>query len=152
MLDALDKTINKDAVLLLARVLMMVLFVLFGAQKLMEFGATESYFASLGLPLPKLATCLSIFVELGLGIAVLLGFLTRPLALLFAVYTVATGLIGHTYWDLSGAAQVAAEINFYKNVSIAGGFLLLYLTGAGKYSLDALAHRERSDGEFMART
>ena len=54
-----------------------------------------------------------------------------------AVYTLATAFIGHHYWIMSGADQYANEINFYKNVSIMGGFLLLFITGAGKYSLDA---------------
>jgi len=57
---------------------------------------------------------------------------------LLAIYTVVTGFMGHPYWNMSGTAQVDAEINFYKNVAIAGGLLLLHLTGAGKYSLDAL--------------
>jgi putative oxidoreductase len=55
-----------------------------------------------------------------------------------AVYTLATALIGHHYWTMSGADQLANETNFYKNVSIMAGFFLLYITGAGKYSLDAI--------------
>ena len=61
----------------------------------------------------------------------------RPLAVLMAFYTLATGFIGHHYWTMTGLDQYANEINFYKNVSIMGGFLALYIAGAGKYSLDA---------------
>jgi putative oxidoreductase len=143
MLDAPDKAMGQAWLLLIARILMMVLFVLFGWEKLMNFAATANSFASLGLPFPRLATCVSIVVELGFGMAIVVGFLTRPLALLLAVYTIITGFIGHQYWTLSGTAQVDAEINFYKNVAIAGGFLLLYLTGPGQYSVDGIHHQDR---------
>ena len=64
------------------------------------------------------------------------GFSTRPIAVLLAIYIVVIGFIGHPYWSMSGTAEADAEISFYKNISIAGGLLLLYLTGGGKYSLD----------------
>jgi putative oxidoreductase len=54
------------------------------------------------------------------------------------LYTLGTALIGHRYWTLTGADRVASMDGFYKNLSIMGGFLLLYVTGAGKYSIDAL--------------
>ncbi len=63
--------------------------------------------------------------------------MTRPLAILLAIYTLLTALIGHHYWTMTGMAQYEAEINFYKNVSIMGGFFLLYVTGPGRYSIDA---------------
>jgi len=128
----------KDEILLVARILMMVLFVLFGWKKFSGFDATVASFAGMGLPLPMLAACSAVAAEFGLGLAIVLGFLTSPIALLLAIYTVVTGFMGHPYWNVSGTAQVDAEINFYKNVAIAGGLLLLHLTGAGKYSLDAL--------------
>jgi putative oxidoreductase len=137
-----DKIVAKDEILLIARALMMVLFVLFGWQKLINFGAAATTFAGMGLPLPALAACIAVGAEFGLGMAIVLGFLTRPIAPLLAVYTLATGFIGHPYWNMSGAAQVGAEINFYKNVAIVGGLLLLYLTGAGRYSLDAVVVRQ----------
>ena len=92
MLDAPDKAMGHAWLLLIARILMMLLFVLFGWEKLMNFGATANSFAGLGLPLPKLATCVSIVVELGFGLAIVVGFLTRPLALLLAVYTIIIGV------------------------------------------------------------
>ena len=47
-------------------------------------------------------------------------------------------LIGHRYWTVKGADYVDSLDGFYKDLSIMGGFLLLYITGAGKYSIDAL--------------
>ena len=122
--------------ILLARILMMALFVLFGWGKLTDFSGTVAYMASSGLPLPTLAAAVVILMEFFVGLAILLGFCTRPLALLLALYTLGTALIGHHYWTMAGAERMANEINFYKNLAIIGGLVLLSVTGPGKYSLD----------------
>lgn len=69
-------------------------------------------------------------------ILIVLGFFTRPLAVLFIFYTLGTAVIGHHYWDMTGDAVGPNMINFWKNVSIAGAFLLLAITGPGAISLD----------------
>jgi putative oxidoreductase len=92
--------------------------------------------AQAGLPLPGIAAVVAIVLELIVGIAVALGVWTRPLALLLAVYTLATALMAHHFWTMEGTARYANTINFYKNLGIMGGFFLLYLTGPGRYSLD----------------
>ena len=84
---------------------------------------------------------MAIVVEVFVALAVVLGAWTRPLALLIALYTLGTGLIGHHFWTMEGAARYANAINFYKNISIIGGFLLLYVTGPGRYSVDARLER-----------
>jgi putative oxidoreductase len=55
-----------------------------------------------------------------------------------ALYTLGAALIAHRYWTVTGANKVDNMESFYKNLSIMGGLLLLYVTGAGKYSIDAL--------------
>ena len=75
----------------------------------------------------------------GLAFAVAVGAFTRPAAVLMALYTLGTSLIEHRYWTTTGATQVETMEAFYKNLSIIGGFLLLYITGAGKYSIDMLS-------------
>ncbi|HEY3596093.1 MAG TPA: DoxX family protein [Paraburkholderia sp.] len=127
---------RRDAILLVARVLMMVLFVLFGWSKLTGFSAAEAYMASTGAPVPALAAVIATVMELGVGIALILGVLTRPLALLLALYTLATAFIGHHFWTQTGMEQYVNMINFYKNISIIGGLLLLIVTGPGRYSFD----------------
>jgi putative oxidoreductase len=131
---ALDR--YRDGGLLVARVMMMVLFVLFGWQKLVGFHDAVAYMASTGAPLPALAAVISVVMELVVGLLLAAGFYTRPLALLLALYTLGTAAIGHRYWSMTGLAQYDNMIHFYKNVAIAGGLLLLALTGPGKYSLD----------------
>ncbi|HET6632790.1 MAG TPA: DoxX family protein [Rhodanobacteraceae bacterium] len=126
----------KNELLLLARILLVILFVVFGYFKLTDFGGTVAEMTGAGLPIPTVAAIVVIIIEFFMGIAIVVGFFTRPLALLLAVYTLATAFIAHHYWTMDGAAQGANMINFYKNVSIMGGFLLLCLTGPGKYSID----------------
>ncbi|WP_175700610.1 DoxX family protein [Burkholderia ambifaria] len=127
---------KKDELLLAGRVLMMILFVLFGWQKLNGFSGTVAYMASTGAPSPELSAVIAVAVELVGGALIAVGFYTRPLALVFAVYTLATALIGHRYWALQGMDQYLTMINFYKNISIIGGLLLLAVTGPGRYSFD----------------
>jgi putative oxidoreductase len=127
---------NKDGMLLLARVLLMILFVIFGWSKLTEFSGTASYMASTGLPLPTLSAAIAVIMEFVVGVAIVIGYYTRPLALVLGFYTLAAAVIGHQFWNMDDPERIGAMINFYKNVSIAGGLLLLCITGPGRYSLD----------------
>lgn len=128
---------GEDQVVLVARILLVVLFLIFGWGKLASYSGTAGFMAHEGLPVPGLAALVAIIVEFFVSVAVVLGFWTRPLALLLALYTLATAFIGHHYWTMAGMEHLTNEINFYKNLSIVAGFLLLYVTGAGRYSLDA---------------
>ena len=88
--------------------------------------------------MPVLATVVSIFMELPVAFAVAVGAFTRPAAALMALYSLETALIGHHYWTVKGTGYADSMEGFYKDLSIMGGFLLLCITGAGKYSIDAL--------------
>ncbi|WP_347557197.1 DoxX family protein [Robbsia sp. KACC 23696] len=127
---------QKDELILLARVLLMILFVLFGFHKLTGFSGTVGYMASLGNPAPTLAAIIAVVFEFFFGIAIIVGFYTRPIAFLLALYTLATAMIGHQFWKQTGMAAMGNEINFFKNVAIMGGLFLLAVTGPGKYSID----------------
>jgi putative oxidoreductase len=69
-----------------------------------------------------------------------MGAFTRPLALLMFLYTLGTALIGHRFWTARDAERVDSMDSFFKNLSIMGGFLLLFVTGPGKYSIDILCN------------
>ena len=127
-----------DDLILAARLLLATLFLIFGWRKLTDFSGTVSQMAQLGVPVPVLAAAVATFMELPVAFAVTVGAFTRPVALLMFFYTLGTALIGHRYWTMTGADKVDSMDGFYKNLSIMGGFLLLYMTGAGKYSFDAL--------------
>ena len=127
-----------DAVILGARVCLATLFLIFGWRKLGDYSGTVSQIVQLGAPMPVLAAAVAIVMELPIAFAVAVGAFARSSALLLVLYTLGTALIGHRYWTVTGADRVASMDGFYKNLSIMGGFLLLYITGAGKYSIDAL--------------
>jgi putative oxidoreductase len=129
--------INNELILA-ARLLLATLFLIFGFRKLKDYSGTVSQIAQLGGPMPRLAATVSIFMELPVAFAIAIGAFARPSALLMVLYTLGTAFIGHRYWKITGADKVDSMDGFYKDLSIMGGFLLLYVTGAGKYSIDAL--------------
>jgi len=123
----------------------MVLFVLLGSPKLVGFSGTVGYMTSVGAPVPTLSARAAVVMEFVVGIAIVIGFYTRPLALLLALYTLGTAFIGHHYWTMTGMEQYANMINFYQNLSIIDG-LLLFATGPGRYSLDRKSRRASRNG------
>jgi putative oxidoreductase len=129
-----------DELILSARLLLATLFLIFGWRKLTDFSGTVKQVVQLGVPMPVLAAAVATFMELPVAFAVAVGAFARPSALLFVLYTLGTALIGHHYWTITGADKVDSMDGFYKDLSIMGGFLLLYITGAGKYSLDVLCN------------
>jgi putative oxidoreductase len=127
-----------NEVILVARLFLTALFLIFGWRKLTDYTGTVRQMVEEDLSTPVLATIIAIFIELPAAFAVAVGALTRPLALLMVLYTLGTALIGHRYWTMAGAEKIDNMDSFFKNVSIMGGFLLPYITGAGKYSIDAI--------------
>jgi putative oxidoreductase len=133
----MENDIN-DGVILAARLLLAALFLIFGWRKLMDYSGTVSRMVQDGTRFPVPATVVAIFMELPIAFAVAVGAFTRPTAVLLALYTLGTALIAHHYWTVTGVNKIDSMESFYKNLGIMGGFLLLYITGAGKYSIDAI--------------
>jgi putative oxidoreductase len=127
-----------DGIILAARCLLATLFLIFGWRKLRDYSGTVSQMVQVGFAMPRLAAAVSMFMELPVAFAVAIGAFTRPAALLMALYTVGTAFIGHHFWTVKAADRVDSMDGFFKDLSIVGGFLLLFITGAGKYSVDAL--------------
>ena len=128
-----------DEVILVSRLLLATLFLIFGWRKLRDISGTVTQMVQEErLWMPIVATAVSIFMELPVAFAVAVGAFTRPSAVLLALYSLGTALIGHHYRTVKGADYVDSMEGFFKDLSIMGGFLLLSVTGAGKYSIDAL--------------
>jgi putative oxidoreductase len=120
-----------------ARLALSVLFVWSGAMKLLGYAGFAAWLHAKGVPFVPVAAPLATAVEVLGGLFLIVGFQIRPLALVMAAYTVAAALLGHDFWNLSDPAQQRdAVIHFWKNIGIAGGFLLLFVTGAGGLSID----------------
>lgn len=116
----------------LGRVLLAALFLMSGLSKLGSAAATTAYIASAGLPLPGVAYILTVIVEVGGGLLLLVGLQARLAAAVLAVFTVAAALFFH-----SNFADQNQMVHFLKNFAIAGGLLQVAAWGAGQWSLDA---------------
>jgi putative oxidoreductase len=127
-----------DWIILMARLFLAPLFLIFGVRKVRDYPGTVAQMVGDSVPTPRLATAVAIIMELPVAFAIAVGALTSPAALLMAFYTLGTSLIEHRYWTVKGPDRVEIMENFYKNLSIMGGFALLFVTGGGKYSIDAL--------------
>ena len=114
---------------LAGRILMAVPFLLAGLGKLGAFGATAAYMSSVGVPGVLLPAVIATEV-LG-ALAIILGWKTRVVAFLLAGFCLLTALIFHRNF-----ADQMQMINFLKNVSMAGGFLVLSAHGGGQLSID----------------
>jgi len=111
------------------RVLLALLFLLAGVGKLGTYNATAAYMSSVGVPASLLPAVIA--VELLGSLAIIVGWKTRAVALLLAGFSLVTALVFHKNF-----ADQIQMIMFLKNISIAGGFLLLVAHGAGPLSLD----------------
>ncbi|MFZ0790625.1 MAG: DoxX family protein [Chromatiaceae bacterium] len=127
--------------ILTGRVGLSAIFILSGIAKLgAGYAATQGYMEAMGVPGALLP--LVIFAEIAGGLAVLSGFLTRWAAIGLAVFSIASALLFH--FQLADQMQF---INFYKNLAMAGGFLVLAAHGAGAFSIDGwLAARRTTTG------
>ena len=130
-------TQTQNVAALVGRILLALIFITSGFGKITGFEGAVGYIASKGLPLASVVAALTILVELGGGLAVLFGFLTRWAALALAVFSLLAGFIFHAYWGVPADQVMGQQINFWKNVSIAGGFFVLAAFGAGAISIDA---------------
>ena len=113
-----------------ARIALVAIFLLAGVNKIQYYDGNAAYMASAGLPEILLPAVIAF--ELLAGLAILIGFQTRLVALAIAGFTLLTALMFHL--DFSDQVQF---LMFWKNVAIAGGFLVLAANGAGRLSLDA---------------
>jgi putative oxidoreductase len=120
----------------LGRVLIALLFLLSGFSKITSPAATQAYIASAGLPLPLLGYLAAVIVEVGGSILLILGFQTRIVALVMALFTIAAALsFHHNFGDQN------QMIHFFKNIAIIGGLLQIAAFGAGRFVLDRLFQR-----------
>ena len=134
MIDRLIEN-NRDALILVARILMMSLFVISGFGKITDFTGTVNYMQYVHAPLPQVAAGVAIVMELFVGLALLIGFRVRVLALALLVFVAGTSMIGHPFWTMTGDSRDLNQVQFLKNLAIMGGLLLLSITGSGRYSV-----------------
>lgn len=132
--------------LLLARVLLSGIFLMSGVMKVMNWSATAQHMTAEGMTAVPFFLGAAIAVEIGAGLAVLLGCWTRLGALALAMFLVPTTAIFHDFWTYQGQEMQNQMQHFSKNVTIIGGLLALAAAGAGRWSLDAARGRTAALG------
>ena len=132
----------RDVLALIGRILLALIFVLSGIQKITNFSGTAGFMAMNGVPAVTLLLILSILVELGGGVAVVVGFQARWAAIVMFFFLIPVTLVFHVH-GYQVAMQhnqlpmaVMQKINILKNISIEGGLLMLAAFGPGRYSID----------------
>ena len=123
---------NNTIVPLLGRSLLSALFIVSGYNKALNAAGTAGYFGKLALPMPEILVWLVIAVELLGGLLILIGWQTRLVAWIMAVFTVGTAIVGHKFWGIDPAQFNNQLTQFLKNLGIAGGFLMLAAYGPGR--------------------
>lgn len=114
---------------LAGRILLAQIFIIAGIGKITGYAGTEAYMAAMGVPGALLP--LVIALEIGGGLALILGWKTKWVAYALAAFTIVAAVIFHHNF-----ADAMQKINFMKNLAIAGGFLILAASGPGTLSLD----------------
>lgn len=115
----------------LGRIMMAIIFIWAGYGKVTDFAGSVGYAESAGMPMASIAIALAILIELGGGIALILGFKARLAAGALAVFCVLAAVIFHR--NLSDYNEF---LFFWKDITIAGGLLQVVYFGAGPLSMD----------------
>ena len=123
---------TRAAAELVGRIMLAAIFLIDGVQQVRFYAATRDYIESFGVSGALLPPAIALHIAGGLAICA--GFATRIAALALAGFTLAAALIFHT-----NLADVSEFNHFWKNVALAGAFLLLAVNGPGAWSLDRRA-------------
>jgi putative oxidoreductase len=127
----------QSQMLLIGRRLLGLLFLVAGIRKLIAIAGTVAYFTKLGLPAPEVMTWLSIVIEIGGGLLLIIGWQTRRISWFLILYVAIAIAMAHRFWEYD-AAQYGNQLNhFLKNLAIIGGLLYVAVFGPGTISVDA---------------
>lgn len=122
---------------LVGRILLALIFLMAGFNKIGGFEGTAGYIASKGLPLPELGAVIAIVVEIGGAIMLIIGWRVCCAAGALFIFTAATAIFFHNFWAMPADQVQMQMISFMKNLSIMGGLLYVLVYGSGPLSLDS---------------
>ena len=121
--------LNMNAIEVLGRIFLSAIFLINGIEKIFYYEETIQYMENFNVPGNLIIP--AIIVEILFPILLIIGYQTKFSALILSLFTLTLAIIFHT--DFSDQIQL---ISFLKNIAIAGGFLIIFVRGAGKYSID----------------
>jgi putative oxidoreductase len=143
MLSCADKLAAQwqDFLLLVGRVVLGWIFVFYGWGKLFTIAQYSTTFPGRGLS-PWMAY-IAVPAEFFVGVALLLGFATRYSVLILLFFMLVASFSSHAYWSVPSAQRGNQTAHFWKNISMMGGLLLLFITGPGRFSLDSMLAKKQ---------
>ena len=115
------------------RVLLGIYFLLPGLGKIFTYSDNLILLASKGVPLSVISLPLTILIEIGLGLFLIFGKYVRVSSLILFALTILINIFIHDFWNLSGEIQAHEAQNFYKNMGVAAGLLILATTKKVNY-------------------
>jgi putative oxidoreductase len=133
-----------DTVLLVGRILIGWLFLASAWGKLGNVAGFAGYLKNLKVPAPEFWSWIGALAELVVGVSLVLGVATRYGALLCALFLIVATALAHRYWEYPAAQLMNQYNHFLKNIAIFGGALILFVTGAGRYSIDRMLAKRKS--------
>ena len=124
----------QDLIILAGRVLLGWIYMQSGFRKIWDMAAVAKTYPARGLP--EFMAYVATPIELVVGLFLIVGFATRYSAVVILIFTIVASFSSHAYWTYPEAQQMAQATQFWKNVSMKGGLILLFITAGGKYSVD----------------
>lgn len=121
---------------LVGRILLSLLFLWSGYGKIVGYAGTAGYMNSKGLPMVDVLLVLSIVIELGGALMIILGWKARWAAAVLFVWMIPVTFVFHNFWAVPADQMMLQSQMFYKNLAIMGGLLLVHGFGSGRYSVD----------------
>ena len=115
------------------RVLLGIYFLLPGLGKIFTYSDNLILLASKAVPLSVISLPLTILIEIGLGLFLIFGKYVRVSSFILFALTILINIFIHDFWNLSGDIQAHEAQNFYKNMGVAAGLLILATTKKVNY-------------------
>ena len=113
----------------LGRIFLSTLFLIEGTNKIFNYEETIQYMESFGVP--GYLAIPAIILEILFPLLLIIGYQTKIAALVMMIFTIVVAIIFHTNFD-----DQMQFITFFKDIAIAGGFIIIFVNGAGKFSVD----------------
>jgi len=113
----------------LGRIFLSTLFLIEGTNKIFNYEETIQYMENFGVP--EYLTIPAIILEILFPLLLIIGYQTKIAALVMMIFTIVVAIIFHTNFD-----DQMQFITFFKDIAIAGGFIIIFVNGAGKFSVD----------------
>ena len=113
----------------LGRIFLSTLFLIEGTNKIFNYEGTIQYMENFGVP--EYLAIPAIILEILFPLLLIIGYQTKIAALVIAIFTIVVAIIFHTNFD-----DHMQFITFFKDIAIAGGFIIIFVNGASKFSVD----------------